>query len=41
VALMDDVVTTASTVAECARILRASGATDIEIWAIARAATLP
>lgn len=38
VAIMDDVITTASTVAECARILRAGGATDIEIWAIARAA---
>ena len=37
VALMDDVVTTASTVAECARVLRASGATEIEIWAIGRA----
>lgn len=36
IALMDDVVTTASTVAECARVLRASGATDIEIWAIGR-----
>lgn len=36
VALMDDVVTTASTVAECSRILRASGAADIEIWAIGR-----
>ncbi len=41
VALMDDVVTTASTVAECSRILRASGAVDIEIWAIGRAATDP
>jgi ComF family protein len=41
VALMDDVVTTASTVAECARILRASGATDIEVWAIGRAAADP
>ncbi len=41
VALMDDVVTTASTVAECARILRASGAADIEIWAIGRAAANP
>ena len=41
VALMDDVVTTASTVAECARILRASGAADIEVWAIARAAATP
>ena len=37
IALMDDVVTTASTVAECARVLRAGGATDIEIWAIGRA----
>lgn len=41
VALMDDVVTTASTVAECARVLRASGATDIEVWAIGRAVTTP
>lgn len=38
VALMDDVVTTTSTVAECSRILRASGAVDIEIWAIGRTA---
>ncbi len=38
VALMDDVITTASTVAECARVLRAGGAADIEIWAIGRAA---
>ena len=37
VALMDDVVTTGSTVAECARVLRAGGATEIEIWAIGRA----
>ncbi|MER2602629.1 MAG: ComF family protein [Candidatus Competibacter phosphatis] len=41
VALMDDVVTTASTVAECSRILRASGAADIEIWAIGRATADP
>lgn len=38
VALMDDVITTASTVAECTRILRAGGAADIAVWAIARAA---
>jgi ComF family protein len=38
VALVDDVITTASTVAECARVLRGGGATDIEIWAIGRAA---
>ncbi len=37
VALFDDVMTTASTVTECARILRAGGATDIEIWVIGRA----
>jgi len=37
IALMDDVVTTASTVGECARVLRTGGATDIEIWAIGRA----
>jgi len=36
IALMDDVVTTASTVSECARVLRAGGATEIEIWAIGR-----
>ena len=36
IALMDDVVTTASTIAECARVLRTGGATDIEIWAIGR-----
>jgi len=41
VALMNDVVTTASTVAECSRILRASGAADIEIWAIGRATADP
>ena len=37
-ALFDDVVTTASTAAECARVLRAAGAIDIELWAIARTA---
>jgi ComF family protein len=37
VALMDDVITTGSTIGECARVLRAGGATDIEIWAIGRA----
>ncbi|MCP5195882.1 MAG: ComF family protein [Gammaproteobacteria bacterium] len=37
VALIDDVMTTGSTVSECARVLRAGGATDIEVWVIARA----
>lgn len=37
IALMDDVVTTGSTMDECARVLRAGGSTDIEIWAIGRA----
>lgn len=41
IALMDDVVTTASTIGECARVLRAGGATDIEIWAIGRAGGAP
>lgn len=39
VALMDDVITTTSTVAECAQILRSGGATDIEVWAIGRTCT--
>ncbi|HCK80240.1 MAG TPA: ComF family protein [Candidatus Competibacter sp.] len=38
VALVDDVITTASTVVECARTLRAGGVVDIEVWAVARAA---
>lgn len=41
IAVMDDVVSTASTAAECARILREGGATTIEIWAIARAGDPP
>lgn len=41
VALMDDVITTASTIAECARVLRTGGATEIEIWAIGRTAADP
>jgi ComF family protein len=37
VAILDDVVTTASTVNELARVLRRAGARRIEVWAIARA----
>jgi ComF family protein len=40
VAILDDVVTTGSTVAEVARVLRAAGAERIEIWAICRAGKL-
>lgn len=38
VAIMDDVITTASTVSECSRVLRQAGVTTIEVWAIARTA---
>jgi len=38
VALVDDVVTTGSTVAAAAATLRASGAAAIELWVVARAA---
>lgn len=37
VALIDDVMTTGSTLAECARTLAGAGFKDIEAWAIARA----
>jgi ComF family protein len=37
VALFDDVVTTAATVRECARVLRRVGVERIDIWALARA----
>lgn len=37
VAVIDDVVTTGSTVSEIARVLRRAGVNHIEIWALARA----
>lgn len=37
VAIMDDVITTASTIAECVRVLHYGGATEIQIWGISRA----
>ena len=36
VAIVDDVVTTGSTVSELARVLRRAGAQEIEVWAAAR-----
>jgi len=38
IALVDDVVTTGNTVRELARMLRAAGATELQVWAFARAA---
>ena len=37
VAIVDDVVTTGSTVNEIARVLKRAGAEQIEVWAVARA----
>jgi ComF family protein len=37
VALIDDVITTGSTVSEAAAMLRAAGAVEIELWTVARA----
>ena len=38
VAIIDDVVTTGSTVSELARILKRAGAETVQVWAVARAA---
>ncbi|MDQ2694194.1 MAG: ComF family protein [Pseudomonadota bacterium] len=37
-AILDDVVTTGATVRELARVLRAAGVEEIEVWAVARTA---
>lgn len=37
VALIDDVMTTGATVAECARVLRRAGAARVDVWVAARA----
>lgn len=36
VAILDDVVTTGSTVGELASVLRAAGASRVDVWAVAR-----
>ncbi len=36
IALIDDVVTTGATVAECARVLKRTGVKHIQVWALAR-----
>ena len=37
VALVDDVITTAATVRECARLIKRAGAASVHVWAVARA----
>ncbi len=39
IALVDDVMTTGTTVAECTRVLRRGGAGKVTVWTIARAVT--
>ncbi len=41
IALIDDVMTTASTISECARVLHSAGAIRLEVWAISRASADP
>jgi ComF family protein len=37
IALIDDVMTTGTTVSECARVLKKSGAKRVDVWVAARA----
>ena len=37
VAILDDVMTTGATLAECARVLRHAGVQRVDVWALARA----
>ncbi|MEO7065765.1 MAG: ComF family protein [Rhodanobacter sp.] len=37
VAILDDVMTTGSTLAECARVLKHAGVQQVDVWALARA----
>jgi predicted amidophosphoribosyltransferase len=37
VAILDDVMTTGATLAECARVLKRSGVARVDAWALARA----
>jgi ComF family protein len=41
VALLDDVMTTGATLAECSRVLRRAGVKRIDVWALARAPIFP
>jgi len=37
VAVLDDVMTTGATLAECARVLTRAGVQRVDVWALARA----
>ena len=37
VAILDDVMTTGATLAECTRVLRRAGVQQVDVWALARA----